>query len=106
MSVRKLFKEYHTEYPDGYQLSSFKRIVSEYRFHIKVVGHVEHYAAEQMYIDFAGDRLEVVDEMTGETKKARYLLPSFRSAIIPTAKPYGRNARKTDKGMRECHSIF
>ena len=23
MSVRKLFKEYHTEYPDGYQLSSF-----------------------------------------------------------------------------------
>lgn len=46
MSVRKLFKEYHTEYPDGYQLSSFKRIVSEYRFHIKVVGHVEHYAAQ------------------------------------------------------------
>ena len=70
MSVRKLFKEYHTEYPDGYQLSSFKRIILEYRFHIKVVGHVEHYAADRMYIDFAGDRLEVVDEMTGETKKA------------------------------------
>ena len=27
MSVRKLFKEYHAEYPDGYQLSSFKRAV-------------------------------------------------------------------------------
>jgi hypothetical protein len=26
-----------------------------------------------MYIDFAGDRLEVVDEMTGETKKAEVL---------------------------------
>ena len=78
MSVRKLFKEYHTEYPDGYQLSSFKRIVSEYRFHIKVVGHVEHYSAEQMYIDFAGDRLEVVDEMTGETKKAEVFV-----AILP-----------------------
>ena len=70
MSVRKLFKEYHAEYPDGYQLSSFKRAVRQYKFHIKVVGHVEHYAANQMYIDFAGDRLEVVDEMTGETKKA------------------------------------
>ena len=59
MSVRKLFKEYHAEYPDGdgYQLSSFKRAVRQYRFHIKVVGHVEHYAADQMYIDFAGDRL-------------------------------------------------
>lgn len=69
-SVRKLFKEYHAEYPDGLRLSSFKRAVREYKFHTKVVGHVEHYAADQMYIDFTGDRLEVVDEMTGETKKA------------------------------------
>ena len=42
MSVRKLFKEYHAEYPDGYQLSSFKRAVRQYKFHVKVVGHVEH----------------------------------------------------------------
>lgn len=34
MSVRKLFKEYHAEYPDGYQLSSFKRAMyfSDTRF--------------------------------------------------------------------------
>lgn len=32
MSVRKLFKEYHAEYPDGYQLSSFKRAVRQYSF--------------------------------------------------------------------------
>jgi hypothetical protein len=107
MSVRKLFKEYHTEYPDGYQLSSFKRIVSEYRFHIKVVGHVEHYAAEQMYIDFAGDRLEVVDEMTGETKKSEVFV-----AILPFSHYYLLRSRmvatqgRPDKGMRECHSIF
>lgn len=31
-----------------------------------------------MYIDFAGDRLEVVDEMTGETKKAEVFV-----AILP-----------------------
>ena len=78
MSVRKLFKEYHSEYPDGLQLSSFKRAIRQYKFHIKVVGHVEHYAADQMYVDFAGDRLEVVDEMTGETKKAEVFV-----AILP-----------------------
>lgn len=31
-----------------------------------------------MYIDFAGDRLEVVDEMTGETKKAEFFV-----ALLP-----------------------
>lgn len=77
-SVRKLFKEYHAEFPDGYHLSSFKRAVRQYKFHIKVIGHVEHYAADQMYIDFAGDRLEVIDEMTGETKKAEVFV-----AILP-----------------------
>jgi len=78
MSVRKLFKEYQAEYPDGLHLSSFKRAVREYKFHVKVVGHVEHYAADQMYVDFAGDRLEVVDEMTGQTKKAEVFV-----AILP-----------------------
>ena len=80
MSVRKLFKEYHSEYPDGLQLSSFKRAVRQYKFHIKVVGHVEHYAADQMYVDFAGDRLEVVDEMTGETKKAEVFVAACACA--------------------------
>ena len=94
MSVRKLFKEYHTEYPDGYQLSSFKRIIREYRFHIKVVGHVEHYAADRMYIDFAGDRLEVVDEMTCETKKAEVF------AAPPSVQPlYLATQGRPDKGM-------
>ena len=78
MSVRKLFREYHAEYPDGFRLSSFKRAVRQYKFHVKVVGHVEHYAADRMYIDFTGDRLEVVDEMTGETKKAEVFV-----AILP-----------------------
>lgn len=53
-------------------------MVSRFRFHTTVVGHVEHYAAEQTYINFAGDRLEVVDGMTGEIKKAEVFV-----AILP-----------------------
>ena len=83
-SIRKLFKEYHAKYPDGYQLPFFKRIVLEYRFHIKVVGLVQHYASDLMYIDFAGGRLEVVDEMTGETKKNQsiHCRPSVQSLYL------------------------
>lgn len=78
MTVRKLFNEYKSEHPDGFQESVFKRAVRQYRFHTTVVGHVEHYAADQMYVDFAGDKLEVVDEMTGEVKKAEVFV-----AILP-----------------------
>ncbi|MCM1138779.1 MAG: helix-turn-helix domain-containing protein [Muribaculum sp.] len=48
MTVRKLFQEYRSEHPDGFQESAFKRAVRQYRVHSKVVGHVEHYAADQM----------------------------------------------------------
>jgi transposase len=78
MTVRKLFKEYRESHPDGFQETAFKRAVRQYRIHSKVVGHVEHYAADQMYIDFAGDKLEVIDEMTGEVKKAEVFV-----AILP-----------------------
>ena len=78
MTVRKLFKEYREGHPDGFQESVFKRAVRQYRFHTTVIGHVEHYAADQMYINFAGDRLTVVDEMTGEVKKAEVFV-----AILP-----------------------
>lgn len=78
MTVRKLFNEYRCEHPDGFQESVFKRSVRQYRFHTTVVGHVEHYAADQMYVDFAGDKLEVVDEMTGEVKQAEVFV-----AILP-----------------------
>ncbi len=46
-----------------------------------------------MYIDFAGDRLAVVDEMTGEVKKAEVfvaILPfshyTYCEAVYPSAR--------------------
>lgn len=78
MTVRKLFREYSADHPDGFRESAFKRAIRQHRFHIKVVGHVEHYAADRMYVDFAGDKLEVVDEMTREVKKAEVFV-----AILP-----------------------
>lgn len=95
MSKARLYEQYHAAYPDGYGLTMFKQALRQYLHQSKVVGHVEHYAGDQMYIDFAGDRLEVVDCMTGETKKkqrcsSRYCL----SVITLTVRPYGPSARR------------
>ncbi|WP_338374814.1 hypothetical protein [Dysgonomonas capnocytophagoides] len=40
----------------------FGAYIQCYRLVSRPVGHLEHYAADQLYIDFAGDCLEVVDE--------------------------------------------
>lgn len=68
VTVKSLYEEYASEHADCYSHTHFKRRIRQYRHTLKAVGHVEHLAGDQMYIDFAGDKLEVVDEHTGEVQ--------------------------------------
>lgn len=68
VTVRKLFEEYSHGHPEGYRHANFGILLRRYMLQTKAVGHVEHYAGDQMYIDFAGDRLEVTDEFTGNPR--------------------------------------
>lgn len=78
VTVESLFLEYKKDYPNGYKRSSFQNILRQYTYTIKVVGHVEHLAGDQMYIDYAGDKLEVIDEVTGEVRAVEVFV-----AILP-----------------------
>ena len=78
VTVKSLFEEYRQEHPNGYRHASFGMYIQQYRLVSRPVGHVEHYAADQMYIDFAGDRLQIVDEQSGEVRLAEVFV-----AILP-----------------------
>lgn len=66
MSRRKLYKEYISEYPDGYSLASFDRFIQRYVSMSNPVMHLEHKAGDKLFIDFAGDKLSIVDVESGE----------------------------------------
>lgn len=78
MTVKSLYEEYEREHPDGYRHASFGKYLRQYMLGTRVIGHVEHYAGDQMYIDFAGDKLEVVDAETGEVRGVEVFV-----AILP-----------------------
>ena len=78
VTIQSLYEEYSKTHPDGFKHSNFNRIFREYNLQIKVVGHVEHLAGDQMFIDYAGDKLEVVDEITGEVRSVEVFV-----AILP-----------------------
>ena len=66
MSRRKLYKEYISEYPDGYSLASFDRFIQRHVGMSNPVMHLEHKAGDKLFIDFAGDKLSIVDVDSGE----------------------------------------
>lgn len=78
VSILSLYKEYHLTHPEGLRYASFSRYLQRYRLSQRVIGHVEHYAAEQMYIDFAGDKLKIYDSETAEPKSVEVFV-----AILP-----------------------
>lgn len=78
MTVRKLYEEYRADHPDGYLHASFGMKLRQYMLQTNAIGHVEHRAGDRMYIDFAGDRLQIVDQTTAEVRKVEVFV-----AILP-----------------------
>lgn len=78
VTIKSLYEEYRRNYPDGLRHSCFGSYLQRYRLSQRVIGHVEHYAGEQMYVDFAGDRLKLYDGITGEPRAVEVFV-----AILP-----------------------
>lgn len=71
VTVKSLYKEYHKTRPNGYKHASFGNYLMRYRMVTHVVGHIEHYADDQIYIDFASDKFEVIDNENGVSIRPR-----------------------------------
>ena len=64
-----LWEQYHAVNAPAYQYTQFKKYYHFYSNRVKPVMHMEHKAGDKMYIDFAGDKLSIVDTDSGEIKE-------------------------------------
>lgn len=66
ITKRQLWCQYRDLNPDGYGLSQFKHYYLMWRKANNPVMHIDHKAGDKMYVDYAGDKLKMVDPSTGE----------------------------------------
>jgi len=62
----QLFLEYRSTHPDGYARSRFGTYFQAYLALSHPVARLEHKAGDKMFIDYAGDKLSIIDRETGE----------------------------------------
>jgi transposase len=74
MSLQKLWEEYIKEYPNGYKSTQFHHYYQRYVSRANPVMVMQHKAGDKMYIDFAGDKLSIVDKDTGEIKEVEVFI--------------------------------
>src|SRR6185312_3507486 len=63
-----LWEEYIKNNPDGYGQVRFCQLFAIWKSRPVPIMHKEHIAGDKMYIDFAGQKLIITDELTGETR--------------------------------------
>jgi len=74
MTRQILWRRYITVHPDGFKLSQFKHHYRQWLKRSKPVMHIEHTAGDKMYIDYAGEKLELVNKDTGEITKVEVFI--------------------------------
>lgn len=67
MTLKLLWEEYRKEYPKGLGYTQFWQRWSHHGTARELVRRQEHRPGEKVFVDYSGDRLEVVDPRTGES---------------------------------------
>lgn len=72
----KLWEEYILKYPNGVQRSQFCEHYARWSKSKDVdpVMHMEHKAGEEMFVDYAGKTLQLVDPQSGEIKELQFFI--------------------------------
>lgn len=71
VTLQLLWDEYKAATPEGYQYSWFCEHYRAWLGKVDVVMRQDHRAGEKLFVDYAGQTVEIVDRDTGEVKEAQ-----------------------------------
>jgi transposase len=66
VTLQLLWHEYKEKYPEGYQYSQFCRLYHQWAERLDPCLHQEYRAGEKLFVDYAGQTMEITDPKTGE----------------------------------------
>lgn len=66
---QSIWSKYYEKHPDGYRETQFRNHYNQWSKHVNSSMHIDHKAGDKMYVDYAGERLQIVNDATGEIKK-------------------------------------
>ncbi len=63
---RILWEAYIKEFPQGFKYTQFCFYYNQWKARVNPTMHLDHKAGDKMYVDFAGEKLSIVDKESGE----------------------------------------
>jgi len=69
VTKESVWRKYYDTHPDGYRETQFRNHYNQWSKHVNTSMHIDHKAGDKMYVDYAGESLQIVNDATGEIKK-------------------------------------
>jgi len=69
MTLEVQWNQYIEKDPEGYSRTQFYVYLREYRRRGGLTMHLEHKAGDKLFVDYCGDKLRIVDPLTGELRE-------------------------------------
>ena len=77
VTLSLLWIEYRQAYPDGYSYSQFCHHYQVWSQQLKPMMRQKHRGGEKLFIDYAGQRMPVVDPATGEVREVQIFVATW-----------------------------
>src|SRR4030042_640902 len=77
VTLQLLWHEYKEKYPEGYQYSQFCRLYHQWAERLDPCLHQEYRAGEKLFVDYAGQTMEITDAETGEIHPAHIFVATL-----------------------------
>ena len=100
VTLQLLWAEYKQAHPQGYQYSQFCGLYKKWKRNVDVVMRQEHRAGEKMFVDYCGDKVEVVDAETGEIAEASVFVAVLGASNCTFARA---TLRRDLESWIDCH---
>ena len=85
VTLALLWEEYRAAHPDGFGYSWFCEQYGAFKSRLRPSMRQSHAAGEKVFVDFAGDTIDVIDPSTGEVRPMKLFVAS--SYIFAQARP-------------------
>jgi transposase len=77
VTLMLLWQEYKAQYPDGYQYSQFCYLYRQWAGRVDPVMRQEHRAGEKMFVDYAGQTVDIYDQSSKQIREAQIFIAAL-----------------------------
>ena len=104
VTLMVLWNEYQKKHPDGYSYSQFCYHFQVWRNASKVTMHIEHKVGDKMFVDYAGDKLAIVDRRSGKEEPVEVFVAILGASQLTYAE--ASMSQKSEDWIRSNERAF